>query len=323
MKGITLRKDGRYIIRRTINHKTITKYAKTIKDAQKIYTKLKRLNEKGEEQKVYTFKLWVNEWLEKYKKPFIKERSFKDIVNIISDILKVFGNYKINNITTSNIQNYLNKINKSRSKEKLQTYFNAILQKAEDIGIINKNPFKAVIKEKKGKYKNTSFNYNEQCKILEIIKNSEIEKEIYIYLLTGCRPNERPASKNFDFINNIVTINGTKNENAKERKIEMSQEFANYIKPYIEENKRPKQCLIVKMFKELCEKNGINKPLLYRLRHTFATNHFTIGTNTKQVQEWLGHYSSSLTLDVYTDIDKTASKEKIIKLYNNFYFQVN
>ena len=55
MKGITLRKDGRYIIRRTINHKTFTKYARTLKEAQKIYTKLKRLNEKGEEKKVYTF----------------------------------------------------------------------------------------------------------------------------------------------------------------------------------------------------------------------------------------------------------------------------
>ena len=73
----------------------------------------------------------------------------------------------------------------------------------------------------------------------------------------------------------------------------------------------------------MIEKNGIDKPLLYRLRHTFATNHFTIGTNTKQVQEWLGHYSSSLTLDIYTDIDKTASKEKITKLYKNFYFRID
>lgn len=321
MKGITKRKDGRYVIRKTFNHKTVVKYARTIKEAQKIYIQLKRLSQKGEEKKIYTLKSWSNEWMEKFKKPFVAERTYNDIIIVINNILKGYGNSKLSNITTEKIQNYLNKLKKSRTKEKIQVYFNAILQKAEDLELIHKNPFKGVIKEKKGKYKNRSFTYDEQYKILNIIKNTEIEKEIYIYLLTGCRPNELPASKNFDFNNNIITINGTKNENAKERYIEMSKEFANYIKPYIENNIRPKQSVIIKQFKKLCEIAGIEKPMLYKLRHTFATNHFTIGTNAKQVQEWLGHYSSSLTLDVYTDIDKTSSKEKIKKLYNNFYYQ--
>ena len=321
MKGITKRKDGRYVIRKTINGIRIIRYAKTIKEAQKILTKIKSNKIIEDTQKTYTFKEWCEEWLEKYKKPFINERSYKDIKNLVKNILKTFEKYKMDAITTSAIQNYLNKIPKNRTKERLQTYFNAILQKAEDVAIINKNPFKGVIKEKKGKYKNTSFNYSEQCKILNTIKNTEIEKEIYIYLMTGCRPNERPASSNFDFDNNLITINGTKNENALERKIEMSQAFANFIKPYIKKNKRPKQEVIVKTFKELCEQSKIAKPLLYRLRHTFATNHFTLGTNAKQVQEWLGHCSVSLTMDIYTDIDKTATKEKIRNLYNNFYFE--
>lgn len=59
---------------------------------------------------------------------------------------------------------------------------------------------------------------------------------------------------------------------------------------------------------------------LYRLRHTFATNHFTLGTPAKRVQEWLGHGSISLTLDTYTDIDRTASAESIKKLYNRYYY---
>lgn len=34
----------------------------------------------------------------------------------------------------------------------------------------------------------------------------------------------------------------------------------------------------------------------------------------------MGHTSTTITLDTYTDIDKTATKEKILKLYNNYYY---
>jgi len=39
------------------------------------------------------------------------------------------------------------------------------------------------------------------------------------------------------------------------------------------------------------------------------------------VQYWMGHSTIKLTLDIYTDIDKTATKEKIRNLYENFYFE--
>ena len=100
----------------------------------------------------------------------------------------------------------------------------------------------------------------------------------------------------------------------------MSSEFSNYIKPYIEQGKRIKVKDIGKEFKEICNKLNIKKPLLYRLRHTFASNHFILKTPIKLIQEWLGHSTISLTLDIYTDYDKTASYEKIKKLYNNFYY---
>lgn len=97
-----------------------------------------------------------------------------------------------------------------------------------------------------------------------------------------------PPSSNFDFENNYIIVNGTKNDNAKERFVDISKEFAKYIKPYIEANKRPTERYVAKKFKEICLSIGIEKPLLYRLRHTFATNHFTLGTNAKIVQSWMG-----------------------------------
>ena len=50
--------------------------------------------------------------------------------------------------------------------------------------------------------------------------------------MCGCRPNELPQKKNFDFINNVININGTKNENALHRQIEMSETFSKYMQDY-------------------------------------------------------------------------------------------
>ncbi len=323
MKGITLREDGRYAIRKTINGIRITKYAKNLNEAKKIYTKLKKnlIENTQKTSKILFVEQWTKQWIDKYKKSFIKKETLEGIKTIIKKINKTFGKKILKELTSDEIQIFLNKIPKSRTKERLQTYFNALLQKAEDLQLINKNPFKLVIREKKGKYKRESFNFKEQELIINGIKETIIEHEIMIYLLTGCRPNELPKKENFDFENNLITINGTKNENAKKRIIPMSNEFSNYIKNYLQNNNILEENIIVKEFKKLCEKLGIKNPALYRLRHTFATNHFTIGTNIKYVQKWLGHYSVSLTLDTYTDIDETASKEKIKKLYNNFYYE--
>ena len=41
------------------------------------------------------------------------------------------------------------------------------------------------------------------------------------------------------------------------------------------------------------------------------------------VSDWMGNTSITITLDTYTDIDKTATKEKILTLYNNYYYIKN
>ncbi|MGN1213037.1 MAG: tyrosine-type recombinase/integrase [Christensenellales bacterium] len=120
-----------------------------------------------------------------------------------------------------------------------------------------------------------------------------------------------------------MNINGTKNENTLHRQVEMSEAFSKYMQEYFIKHDIQAEKYVSSKFIKICNELGIQKSLLYRLRHTFATNHFTIGTQPKLVQQWLGHSSISMTLDTYTDIDKTVTKEKIIELYNNFYYIKN
>lgn len=331
MRGITLRADGRYMIRKMQNGKRIIKYAKTLVEAKKIYSHLRRnlpmptkkTKQQEKEENKLKFKQWVDEWLTVYKKPFIKERTFRDIKNILKKVCLKFGNFNVDEIKTIDIQKYLNNLKHGRDKERLTQYFNAVLEKATALDIINKNPFKAVVREKKGIYKNYCYNFEEQTKIINALKNSDIEQDIYIYLLTGCRPAEKPNTIDIDLDNNIIKIRGTKTEKSKFREIDISEEFKNYLKPFVKENNFHTHQYTKTKFMNLCKELNIEKPLLYRLRHTFATNHFTLGTTAKQVAEWMGHTSVSITLDTYTDIDKQATKEKIKKLYNNFYFEKN
>ena len=319
MKGITKRKDGFYMVRKTIGGVRKTYYAKTLIEARSIYSKLcKNTIKNNEGLKGKTLSTFINEWLEIYKKPFIQKKSFNDITNIVAKINDQFGSKNLKKITSTEIQIWINSLQENRTKERICTYFNAILQKATDLNLISFNPFKAVIKSKKGIYKKYAFNYNEQKIILDTVCGTDIETSIYIYLLTGCRPSEIPTKSQIDLDNKIIHICGTKNQNAKHRIIEISEEFKNYLLKNLDNIKSYNYTK--DRFKELLSDKNIGDLSLYRLRHTFATNHFTLGTPAKRVQEWLGHGSISLTLDTYTDIDRTASAESIKKLYNKYYY---
>ena len=324
MKNVCLRSDGRYVIRKVINGNLIVKYAHTKEEARKILQLIKKGKIKVEDKKErvnnYTLEQYSKVWLETYKKPFIGAKSYSAVKNFIIRINKALGQIKLKDLTTNQIQLYLNTLPRSRTKEKMTSYFNAMLQKAVDLNLIKINVFKGIQKDKKVISKNSAYIYNEQVAILKAISGTDIEHEILIYLMCGCRPNELPQKENFDFVNNLINIYGTKNENALHRQIEMSEPFARYMKEYLSNHEIQAERYVSRKFVEICKSIGINNPLLYRLRHTFATNHFTLGTQPKLVQHWLGHSKISMTLDTYTDIDKTASKEKITNLYNNFYY---
>lgn len=54
----------------------------------------------------------------------------------------------------------------------------------------------------------------------------------------------------------------------------------------------------------------------HALRHTFATRCFEAGIEAKVVQEFLGHYSIAITLDLYTHVTDNKAKSAMDKLQN-------
>ena len=143
MKNVILRPDGRYMARKQINGKRINAYAKTEKQSlEKLKQKIKNINNIKKEKNIYKLHEWLDNWYLTYKEPFIKLNTAQKLKNILNKIKNNFDNLNLEQITTQKIQQYLNKIKTTRTKEFIVLYFNACLQKAEDLNIINKNPFK-------------------------------------------------------------------------------------------------------------------------------------------------------------------------------------
>ena len=214
---------------------------------------------------------------------------------------------------------------KTRIKELVLTYFNACLQKAEDLEYIKKNPIKLIVRDKKIKSVRNSFSIEEQEIILNYIKqdNYEFYKLILFYLATGVRRTEALSLKSNDFDGLIVHIRGTKTDNA-DRYIKITNELKalvykpgtifNYLSGYV-----------TKKFKEYLTDLKISGTL-HCLRHSYATNQYYLGTPAKQVQMQMGHYDISVTMNIYTNIkiceDKIKISEKIKALYNDYYIEL-
>ena len=60
----------------------------------------------------------------------------------------------------------------------------------------------------------------------------------------------------------------------------------------------------------------------HALRHTFATRCFEAGMEAKSVQMFLGHFSISITLDLYTHVTDDKQRQELNKL-ENLYQQAN
>ena len=326
MKNITKRKDGRLMGRKQINGQIVYVYAHSV---QECLTKLKRAIKealKNPKVKKVTYKLfnWLSEWYSNYVEPFIKYKSAKIVESVIKEVKKNFEDINLTDITTHRLQSFMNLYQPSRKKEFIFTYFNACLQKAEDIMLIQRNPFKAVKRDKKLNVVRKPFNLIEQEKILKAIKGTEIEPVILFYLCTGIRKNELNVLNIQDDINvekQILRVKSEKKRNNIDvyREIDITKELIelvlNNLKSFTLTTNQ-----IYRRFKTILDELNI-KGSLHSLRHTFATNQFYLGTPAKQVQVWLGHEKIELTQNIYTHIDRSITKEDILKLYNNLYYK--
>ena len=74
-------------------------------------------------------------------------------------------------------------------------------------------------------------------------------------------------------------------------------------------------------FPKILERNGLHKIRFHDLRHTCASPMHKMGLSPKEVQDYLGHSTVSVTPNIYTHLDR-SSKENAAKAMEVFCAQV-
>lgn len=307
----------------------------------------------GDEKMIY--KIWLSEWLNNYIKPTCKIRTYeryKQIVNI--QILSEIGDFELNDITPSILQNFVTKLLNNGNKRKLSglsaNYVNSIisvlqasLKTANILNYAKTYIGDKIVRPKIIEKRVECFNLFEQ-KIIEQYCLSSKKKKMYgiiICLYTGIRLGELLALEfsDIDFDKSIMHISKTCHDSKDGRIVETPKtNSSNRIIPL------PKQ--IIKLIKELKRNSNsnylitdLNKPVSVRsyqrtfelllkrlhirhkgfhsLRHTFATRALECGMDVKTLSELLGHKNTSITLNRYVHSMLEHKTDMMNKLAKN------
>ncbi len=265
----------------------------------------------------YSFYQWLDEWLELYKKPKVKELTFRDIKSAINNHIKPYiEDVNLNSLTSIEIDKCINNIVSSRMKKFVYHIFNNSLTKAYRLKFISEDVMLNV-DSVKHKYKvGRALTLKEQNQLLKITKGSKYENVYKLYLLTGCRRSELFNIKwsDVDYKHKIVHIPGTKTDFAV-RDIPLFPQLKELLKEI-----PPKGEYILNFsfncikchFKRLKMKYKLTYSI-HSLRHTFATRCLEQGISMKVVQKWLGHSRLDTTANIYTHVLTEFEKKEVEK----------
>lgn len=325
MKNISYRKyDNRYIGRKQINGHKIIVYGKTQKEClSNLKKELKKITLETNSQSKNFSELW-DKWYLENKKPFITKETAKDIERI-KNTLSALHKFDVTQIDKSKILDVLSNFQEGRAKEKIILYLKAFFKVMFNEGTIKSNPFANIITKPRIFKRKPAFSYEQQKQILERLEGEDIKVVILIYLITGLRRREL----NFKSIENdlydeekilkAINLKG-RNQVVRYKYIQLSEEGYNLIKSNINLLKTLDEEIVYRKFLNILKELKI-KGSIVNLRHTFATNNFYLGNPELFISRQMGHSTSQITKDNYTDLDYHLSKEKILKLYNNLYYQ--
>lgn len=320
---LTKRKDGRWQCKLTINKKQKYIYGKTQTDCIKNIKKVGKTYITTE--KALTGLSIVEKWYTTIKEPNLKEKTKDVYKNTLNNYIKPFLKGKdINQIQLFELQQFLNSIQKERTREQIYQHIKGIFKYATACGELKNNIAEALILPKRqNKITRESLTIAEQQKLLEAIKGNDLEPFIIFSLIIGTRRNETLAFKLSDINQEkqTLTINGTKTKNAV-RTIKISKDMIEYLlnnkktEPYFPYGPE----YYTKKVKEILSK--INPNLcVHSLRHTCATNLYYLQIPDKQRQQILGHKSIVTTNNIYTNLELDVGKKDVLKLYNNLYYK--
>lgn len=334
------RSDGRLlrVIRDPNTKKKLFFYGKTERElTQKIleYTQRAQTGDKF----IKVAEDWYNE-----ATPDLAYQSLKSYKPAYKDAIDEFGDELIKQITAKDVSAYLRRLAKrglsAKTIAQRRLVLNLIFKHAQSTGGVEVNPCtSAVMPKDLPKQQRHAATSNDE----EIIKNtSDIWLFPFFALMTGMRKGEILALqwRDIDFGNDLISVTKSVYHEGDRPKIKKpkTDESIRYVpllaplkEKLLQTNQRPEQQYIftydgitplsnrrfTTMMKKYQEETGVTCTA-HELRHSFATIAIENGIDAKIVQSILGHKQLSTTMDIYTDIRKSAiirATEKLNKIF--------
>ena len=264
-----------------------------------------------------TFNEFADEWYKTYKEPNLKIKSLTTIKSVLSHARQNFGDKKMNNISTDDVQKMLISMPQGRTRDLCKQYVNQIFEKAKAKRVIRENPCDGVEIKKHVKQHKPALTRAEQTEFLAHLDKVESRYALLFRFLlsTGLRIGEALAltKKDIDFekctVNVCKDVVFDKNKRIVQtpksatsyRTVPVPQAICEELKHIKTDDIFPFSYNAVnKAIQRLRANLGFNVTI-HTLRHTYATRLEEANVSPKVKQALMGHSSLEMTQNVYTD----------------------
>lgn len=218
-KGVTLRKDGRYMGRFTYQGESYVVYEKSAKEAKKALEALYYEVSHGiyAKQTEITVSEWFNTWIAEYKVNTVKQGTITAYTNSYNNYIEnVLGRKKLRDVRAEHIQRLYNEMNRqgfNRSTiEIVSVVLGGMYKQAYKNGLILKNPVPLATLPKASEYKERRvLSKDEQTIFMEYAQKSSYSDIFEFALGTGMRGGEIRGLTwdNIDFKRKLIHVKNT------------------------------------------------------------------------------------------------------------------
>jgi len=320
-KGVRKRSDGRYEWRKTVQgtahqiiHADLKTLNKMIADYKK--TKLAPSDSKQKIKRKVIELAW--DWFNLHKKDKIKHcaQYISLLKNYIPKLNKDIGKYTKNDILV-----FLNNIQHPRVRDSAKIMLSSVFAEALEAAVIKRNPIATLKYQSDEKEKGLWYDIEEQKLIYKNRHLSPIGNEIEFYLMTGCRFSEAFNCR-LELDKNRIWVERTKKRGTSGYVI-LSERYTLFLKlnwGKMFKLRRPVYAtLFGKLLNQLNIKRQEQEKPIHRLRHTFGTNIYYLGANDKKRAYLMGHSTTKMTNDTYTDFNIEVSEKDVRDIYGDMY----
>ena len=273
-----------------------------------------------------------------------KEYSCQGIIGRAKRIKDIFADLKLEEITTEELQDYVDDWQKQFSSNTIKSYITLIMS------VLKKNGFRIDSPKIKNYTPKKIFYSNEEIdKISQyFIKSSKIKHNhlaIPIAMYTGLRIGEILAlqwldvdlsrklisvSKNAEHIFGKGSILQTPKTESSIREVAIPNQLYDILIKFAPQkdeewdnfvtSNRPKPQeyrTALRSAERLLAKIGVEYKGFHSFRHSYATKMLESGVNTKVVSDLLGHSNISTTLNIYSHTSNDLKKECVDKVFKD------